>query len=154
MLASVVMATAVVGVGGALAAAHQHNAAIREQGSLLQAARSLMEEVATVPFAPVGVPTSNGWAGGDTDRHEYDEVFDFDGYAETAPFESLQPKGDRLAVGTGFSRSVSVTPMSAPGGLTAARATAPFALVEVTARAPNGRTVTLRRWVSRTPLVR
>lgn len=154
MLAAVVLATAVVGVAGSIAAAHQQNRVLREQGTMLQAARSLLEEVSLLPVATSGANQSNGWSGGETDRSAYDDVFDYNGYSDSSPFKSMHPKGSDMDLGTGYTRRVSVKPYVTLTVPAATTLLGNFAEIRVTVRSPGGRELTLSRWHSRVTIER
>jgi prepilin-type N-terminal cleavage/methylation domain-containing protein len=151
LIACVVLGIAASGLAIALAAAHQSAAFADERGDMVLAARGLMEEIASRPFVPPALSDKPGWSLGQTDRTQYDDVFDFDGYLDVLPLADLS----RSRVGEpestpGYRRSVRVQPRSDPATPIALKEAAAFAYVEVTVQSPSGDRFVLPYWASRT----
>lgn len=150
-MACVVLGVAVSGLAVALAAAHQAAASADERGDLVLAARGLMEDVTAVPFLPPPASDKPGWSAGQTDRKQYDDVFDFDGYQDVLPSSDLSASVPGTGAGTvGVRRSVRVFPRSDPATATSLKADATFAYVRVTVTAPSGETFVLPYLAART----
>jgi hypothetical protein len=134
----------------ALAAAHQAGAVADERGDMLQAARELMEEIAAKPYFAPNLSDKPGWSLGQTDRKQYDDAFDFNGYADLVPASNLATSVVNAPAGTpGYRRTVTVQPRSDPATAAASKDVAAFAYVEVKVRGPSGDTLTLPYWTSR-----
>jgi hypothetical protein len=145
LIASVVLAIAVVGVAGTIAASHQQTSALEEDSIAVAAARQLMEEIAAEPL--LATDATPGWGAGQTDRALYDTIIDYDGLAETSPIETLE--GVKMTIGSRtFVRKVKITHPTSVFGTTASAGE--FALIEVTVKGPTGRDVTLKRLVAKT----
>jgi hypothetical protein len=83
LIASAVLAIAVVGVAGPLVASSEHARVARERAGALAAARQLMEEIASHPLCN-GAPTPLGpTLPAESDRSKYDTVGDYHGYRDT-----------------------------------------------------------------------
>ena len=154
MLASVVLATAVVGISGALATSYQQNSSIRERGTLVLLARSLSEEIAGTPYTNALGLFGDGWAAGKKDRRQYDDVFDYNGFTDRSPFTSISATGISLDYGADYSRIVTVQPLATPSTTAASPALGQFARVTVRVQSPSGHQVTLNRWVARVDIER
>jgi hypothetical protein len=81
MIASCVLAIAVIGVAGALAASYQASQFAQSSQITVSYARQLCEEIASVPFSVSG-SNNPGWPA-NTNRLAYDTVDDFDGYSDS-----------------------------------------------------------------------
>lgn len=154
MIATTVLATAVVGIASALATSHQQNQFLREQGVMLQLGRSLAEEIAAITFTDELDGFGNGWADRNFDRRTYDDIFDYDGYTDQSPFESLAAGGAAVDYAGAYRRSVTVTPLATPTTPAASVAVSRLAKVTITVSAPSGRRVELSRWVGRVDMER
>lgn len=151
LIACVVLGVAVSGLAVALAAAHQAAAFADERGDMVLAAKGLMEEVAARPFVPPALSDKPGWSLGQTDRTQYDDVFDFDGYEDVLPMADLsRARVNEPASTPGYRRSVRVQPRSDPATAVALKSAAAFAYVEVTVQSPSGDRLVLPYWASRT----
>jgi Tfp pilus assembly protein PilV len=145
MIASVVLAVAVIGVATTIAASHQQTGAVGSDAAAVATARQLMEEIAAKPL--VATDATPGWAGGQQNRLNYDTISDYAGFTETSPVNTLE--GHKMQVGPdAFVRTVTITyPTTVFGTTTAA---GEFALVEVSVTGSQGSGCTLRRLVART----
>ena len=151
LVASVVLAVAVVAIAGTLTASYQSINAGAGTSEAVAMARQLIEEISAKPFAVPATETDNsGCSGGNNDRRSYDTIDDYHGFADTsAAIETLD--GDTLSVGRAgagtFTRSVAITPGVRPTGHTAPAAD--FALITVTVTKPNGEAVKVSQVVTR-----
>jgi hypothetical protein len=151
MMASVILGIAVAGLGVALAASHQNAQVAEERGAMIQAARALMEDVASIPFLPPALVDKPGWDLGVKTRADYDDVFDFDGYTDLIPLIDRSTVITDITPGTaGYTRTVVVQPRSDPATPTASKSGASFARVTVTVTAPSGDKITLPYLAART----
>jgi len=145
MIASVVLAIAVIGVATTIAASHQQTGAVESDAVAVAAARQLMEEIAAKPL--VATDATPGWSGGVQDRFNYDTINDYGGFTESSPVFTLE--GQKLQVGADdYVRTVRITYPTTVFGTTAEAGE--FALVEVTVRGSQGKGCTLQRLVART----
>lgn len=147
LIASVVLAIAVVGVAGTLAASHAQAAVTEETARATALCRQLVEEIAARPL--VASDVTAGWPG-QTDRASYDSIADYSGYTETNP--PLMLGGASTGVAEGFSRCVTLTYPTTLFGQTVTAGD--WVLISVTTRDDSGRSVTLNRLVAATTLIR
>ena len=144
LIATVVLAIAVVGIAGAVGASFKQTSALDNDSAAISVARALVEEVASKPYA-ASVASSKASAG-NFDRSTYTSVADYHGYHDTSPFTTLG--GQTLDVGSGYSRSVTYTvPASVTVGSTTT-ALNDFGRITVTVTSPSGRDVTVSRLIS------
>jgi prepilin-type N-terminal cleavage/methylation domain-containing protein len=167
LIASVVLAVAVVGVSGAMMASYQQSDVSESDAIAVSLGKSLMEEIASrplsLPDATAGWPTV-------TDRTAYDTINDFNGYTDrvtasvsrtstlsAGTFSGALPSVTAVTDGSTslspaqYLRSVAVTyptslfGKSVSGGDFAA---GDFALVKVTVTGSDGASLTLSRLIS------
>jgi hypothetical protein len=150
LLASVVLAIAVVGISGVLAASYQQSAVRGNTGTALSLARQLMEEVASEPMDPPVLPDQPGWSAGQTDRSRYDTVDDYDGYTDFSSGIQM-PDGTVIDMGDGgaYTRTVSVQRNARPAGVPTSAPASDFDLVTVTVQMPHGQQISLSQLVAR-----
>jgi prepilin-type N-terminal cleavage/methylation domain-containing protein len=163
LIASVVLAIAVVAVAGAIIAAQNQTAIQESSGIAVSMARELMEEICSRPFTlPDATP---GWKGGVTNRSLYDTIDDYNGYTDTVnayvarstgdsvgTFSSALPPstvitGGQAPTPTGqlYTRSVTVTYPTTV--FSATDASGDFAIVTVTVAGFGGTQVKLTRLI-------
>ena len=150
LIASVVLALAVVGVAGTLTAAHRQTEMLERESQAIALARQLIEEIAAKPL--VSSDPTPGWSAGQHDRAMYDTVNDYDGYTDQTPVPTIEGAAADVAGATRFQRLVTLRHPALLFG------TAPvpgeFVVVEVKVRDALGDGCELRRLVSRTNLKR
>lgn len=150
LIASVVLAIAVVGIAGAIGASYKQTNALDNDAATIAVARALLEEVSAKPFA--ASTASSKASAGNFDRSTYTNVADYHGYHDTSPFTTLG--GTTLDVGTGYSRSVTYTvPASVTIGSTTT-SSSDFGRITVTVSSPSGRDITLSRLISNVTFAR
>jgi prepilin-type N-terminal cleavage/methylation domain-containing protein len=147
LMASVVLAIAVVGVAGTLAASHAQAAVTEETARATALCRQLIEEIASKPV--VATDATAGWPT-QTDRALYDSIGDYSGYSELNP--PLMLSGATTGVAEGFSRSVTLTYPTTLFGQTVTAGD--WVLISVRTKDASGRSITLNRLVAATILVR
>jgi Tfp pilus assembly protein PilV len=154
LIASVVLAGAVLAVSAALSAAYQQTQGQAQTTQALMLAQELMEEIASRPLRlPDGTGGAAGWSAGVHDRRLYDTVSDYDGYSDdTSAMVTLNGQSVQVDDGA-FTRTVSVVAGVRPSGHAAAPA-ADTALVSVTATPAIGRAATVQRLVTAAVLTR
>jgi prepilin-type N-terminal cleavage/methylation domain-containing protein len=144
LIASVVLAIAVVGIAGAVGASYKQTGALDNDSVAIAMARALLEEAASKPFA--NSTASSKASAGNFDRSTYTSIADYHGYHDTSPFTTLG--GQTLDVGAGYSRSVTYTvPASVTVGSTTT-SLSDFGRITVTVSSTTGRDVTLSRLIS------
>jgi prepilin-type N-terminal cleavage/methylation domain-containing protein len=153
LIASVVLAVAVVGIAGTLAASYQQ---ARDQVSVAEAtqlARQLIEEISARPFeVPAGSPSNAvGWSAGNPNRAIYDDISDYHGYTDNSTSITTQA-GVVQSFGTAgpYERFVTVTEGPVPQGHTAPAID--FKQVKVTVTRPGGSAVVISKVFTRANL--
>jgi prepilin-type N-terminal cleavage/methylation domain-containing protein len=171
MVASVVLAVAVLGASTAIVASQQQNLVQQEDSAAVALARQLIEEIASRPLSlPDATP---GWPTV-TDRSSYDTISDYSGYTDTvtlpiyhtnsvsntANFTSALPAGTPITTGASsvalganqYLRTVIVTYPTSIFGATVT--SGDFAVVVVTVHGANDVGVTLSRVLGEVSLTR
>lgn len=153
MIASVVLAAAVIGIGGMLAASYQQSAVRGDTTSGLTMAQQLMEEIASKPIDPPSLPNHSGWSLGQTDRSQYDTIDDYNGYTDLSNSMAMRD-GNSIQMGqTGsYTRTVTVTQNALPTGLTGTASD--FVLVTVKVTMPQGDSASVSQLFTRATVVR
>jgi len=149
MMASVLLAIAVVGIAGPLGAASTQSRFGQERGAAIALARELMEEIAAKPL--VDTTTTKGLgpetAQGETDRSRYDAANDYDGYTDsTAALTNLSGAVVTYDPAAVYTRTVSVQFRASPNG--AAVGSGDFGVVTVTVTTPHKQSVKISRMLS------
>jgi type II secretory pathway pseudopilin PulG len=138
LIASVVLAAAVVGISGTLTASYKQNAVRGNTTVSLALAQQLLEEIAARPVElPAGQTDKPGWAAGQTDRQQYDTIADYNGYTDLS-HSVVAADGSVLDLGDGdnYTRSVGVTTGAIPPGMTGNAND--FVMVTITIQGPRG----------------
>jgi Tfp pilus assembly protein PilV len=163
MIASSILAVAVIAIGTSLSTSVQQTASVDGDSTSLLLARQLMEEIAAKPFVDpaTGTPTPNISAGGGSAvgsipaRAAFNDVGDYHGYADTVdaanPARSLQGKTAAVTNGRGYTRDVNIKFRTTPAG--SSTTTGNFAIIKVTVTAPGGRSVTVWRMATNATLM-
>jgi hypothetical protein len=149
MIASLVLGIAVSGLAVSLAASHQNSAEANDRGNIVQFGRALVEELAAKAFTSPNIPDKLGWSQGQTNRLQYDDVFDYNGYTDRVLISDSS-----IVVGSstepGYVRSVAVTPMLTTAQQAGSKRSARFARIRVTITPPSGDATTFEYWASKT----
>ena len=140
LIASVVLATAVVAIAGTLAASYQQSNARGSTTTALSLAQQLMEEIAAKPIAlPAGQTNKPGWPQGQTDRRLYDTIDDYHGYADlSGTIQAADGSTINLSHGGSYQRHVTVESGAVPAGLSGRPAD--FVMVTIAVTAADGQT--------------
>ena len=153
LIASVVLAVAVVGIAGTIAASYQQTKDQVSVAEATQLARQLIEEISARPFEVPAGSASNavGWSGGNPNRSLYDDVSDYHGYTDSSTSIAM-PSGGTQSFGTAgpYIRSVSVTSGPVPQGHTAPAGD--FKQVKVTVTRPRGPAIVISKVFARANL--
>jgi Tfp pilus assembly protein PilV len=155
LIASVVLAIAIVAISGTLAASYQQNSARTNTTTALTLAQQLMEEIAAKPISlPAGQTNKPGWAQGQTDRRYYDTIDDYNGYADfSGAIQSADGGTVNLSDDDGsYQRSVKVQSGAVPAGLTGPPED--FVMVTVTVKMPHNQSSSVSQLVTRVTRVR
>jgi Tfp pilus assembly protein PilV len=169
LIASVVLAIAVLAVSGAIIAAQNQTAIQESNGLAIALGRELMEEICSRPLLMPDI--TPGWRTV-TDRSQYDTINDYNGYTDTitadvartttasvGSFSSALPPSTVITSGTTpspsgslFTRTVSVSyPTSV---FSAADVANDYGLVSVTVNGANGVQIKLSRLVAAATITR
>lgn len=150
MIASTVLAVAVVGISGLLSSSYAQSSRQEQSAITLSLARQLMEEIRARPLAlPDGSASLPGWSSGVTDHRLYDTVDDYNGYTDQSnALTTLAGLSVNIGGGEIFTRSVSVTSGVRPTGHTVAPS-GDFAVVRVTVTSPRGQSVTISQFLTK-----
>ena len=153
MIASVVLAVAVIGISWTLAASYQQSEVRGNKTTALSLAQQLMEEIASKPMDPPASGDHGGWSAGYTNRSVYDTIDDYNGYTDTSGALRLND-GNVIDAGDGgsYTRTVSVTSNAVPTGLTGTAGD--FMLVTVTVSMPHHQSTSLSQLFTRTTIYR
>jgi len=160
LLASVVLAVAVLGISQLTGASSQESEALRQDSRAVALARELMEEVASKPFTDPSITGSEEYhpgpdTGETSSRSTWDNVDDYDGFTDTV--SSMKTAAGAQVVdpqkypSEKFTRSVKVEYRTTPSGSSAA--SGDFALVTVTVTTARGRPLQLTQLFAKTTLV-
>jgi len=150
LIASVVLAITVLGICGALTAATRQTEAMEVDACSLSLARQMIEEIASRGFDPPASNDQPGWAAGNANSSQYDDIADFDGVDEQV---AALASPERLTDTISFRRQVSVQFRATPSG--AINPAGDFALISVTITPDShGEPFTLHRLAARYTTVR
>ena len=155
MLASAVLAIAVVGISSVLAASYQQSSVRGNTGTALSLAQQLMEEISSKPLDPPTSQNQPGWSTGHTDKSQYDTVDDYDGYTDfSSGIQTADGSTVDMGDGGSYTRVVSVTPNARPAGVPATAPQSDFVLVTVTVKMPHHQQISLSQLMTRATLTR
>lgn len=154
LIASVVLAIAIVAIAGTLAASYQQNAIRGNTTSAMNLARQLMEEIAAKPIdLPAGQTNNPGWQNGQTDRRQYDTIDDYNGYTDfSGTIQAADGSTVNLSEGGTYQRSVTVQSGAVPAGLTGPAAD--FVMVTVSVKMPHSQNMSVSQLMTRTTRLR
>lgn len=148
LLASVVLAIAVIGVSATLSASQSQSSSVQSGAIATAMARQLMEEVAAKPLNLSD--SSPGWPD-EPNRVKYDSILDYNGYSDSTPIPTLESEDADLTP-VPFTRDVTVHTPSSLFGTTPPPGD--FVIIEVNVRDSAGNGCVLHRLVSRANLQR
>jgi hypothetical protein len=151
MMASTLLAIAVVGIAGPLGAASEQSRMGAERGAALILARELMEEIVAKPLCDGGTTCHLGPESGESKRSKFDSGDDYHLYHDTtSDFKNLS--GDTLAfpVDSVYTRDVTVQYRTSPSG--SATTSGDFALVSVSVTTPHKQVVQIWRLLTKQTL--
>jgi prepilin-type N-terminal cleavage/methylation domain-containing protein len=151
LIATVVLAVAVVGIAGTLASTYQQQKDQVSAAEATQLARQMMEEISGKPFAPPAGSNVAGWSSGNRNREQYDEIADYNGLADVST--SIKTLGgDSQSVGSmgPYNRSVRVVTGPVPVGHTAPAED--FKTVTITVTRPKASAIVITKVFMRATL--
>ncbi|MGH7177982.1 MAG: type IV pilus modification PilV family protein [Tepidisphaeraceae bacterium] len=154
LIASVVLATAVLGLTSALVATDQQVVGNDVQFDSVALAGVLMEEIAARPFVAPSSNDHHGWTAGNTNKQSYDNVSDFNGYTDVVLAGAPNSPISLADMSKGFRRRVSFEYRNSPGGSAASDGSLGLITITVAPVGRSGDVYTLCRLVSRTTVVR
>lgn len=144
MVASTVLAIAVVGIAGPLGAASEQAKVLKERGTALVLARELMEEIAAKPLCDGGTTCRLGPESGETDRSKFDSADDYHLYHDsTSGLKNLSGQSVGFDPNSTYSRDVAVEYRNSASG--SATASGDYGLVTVSVTTPHKQVVKLSR---------
>jgi Tfp pilus assembly protein PilV len=152
LIASAVLVICVLAAAATLGAAANENQSLQSTivgGALGQ---ELLEEVLARPFPIPDVTTNPGWKQGQSDRSQYDDMADFDGYTDSSPIKMLDGTTVDPTPGISYTRTVSFAYMTSPTGPTAVSGN--YGLLTITVTPSRGHSITLIQVVSSANLTR
>ena len=149
LIASVVLAIAIVAIAGTLSASYQQNTVRGNTTTALALAQQLMEEIAAKPISlPDGQTNKPGWQQGQTDRRQYDTIDDYNGYADfSGSIQAANGSTVNLSDGGSFQRSVTAQSGAVPAGLTGPPED--FVMVTVTVKMPHNQSSSVSQLITR-----
>ncbi len=147
LLASVILAFAVVAVSQAVVAGQMQTVDALHRARALQLAEALMDEVLRLPY------TDPDGSGGEVGRANFDDMADYNGFSEAAGSVSDLGGTSYGASFQGFSRSVSVVPANGGVGIsvTGFGDPLPGLTITITVQDAAGATWTLIRFRAQPP---
>ena len=151
LIATVVLAAAVVGIAGTLASTYQQQKDQVSASEATQLARQLMEEISAKPFVAPSGSNIAGWSAGNKNRATYDEIADYDRFADdSTAIKTLA--GDTQSAGSmgPYYRSVKVVEGPVPVGHTAPATD--FKTVTITVTRPSGSAIVVTKVFMRATL--
>jgi hypothetical protein len=148
MMASTLLAIAVVGIAGPLGAACEQSRMGDERGAALVLARELMEEIVAKPLCDGGDTCHLGPESGESSRSKFDSADDYHLYHDTTT-ELKDLAGQTLAYPASiiYSRDVSVEYRTSANG--ASTTSGDFGLVTVKVTTPHKQVVQVWRLMTR-----
>ena len=144
LIASTVLAIAVVAIAGPLGASSEQSRLGNERSTALVLARELMEEISSKPLCDGGTTCHLGPESGESDRSKFDSADDYAGYHDTTKDiktlggQSLNYDSNQL-----YSRDVTVEYRSAINGSSAT--SGDFGVVTVSVTTPHKQVVKISR---------
>ena len=148
LMASTVLAIAVIGLSVQLSAAHQQAGVVREHNTAVLLAKQLLEEIAAKPLCDRGSTTRLGPEPGETARSLYDSADDYHKFMDDS--EAMKDlTGATVPFGSGlkFNRDVTIEYRISPAGPPVQAGD--YALATVRVKAPGGYTVKISRLLTR-----
>jgi hypothetical protein len=146
LMASTVLAIAVVGIAGPIGAAGEQAELVRERGTALVLARQLLEEIASKPLCDGGTTCHLGpeRSSGESERSKFDSGDDYHQYHDTTA-DLYNLSGQRIGYDAGavYTRDVNVEYRATIAG--AAAASGDFAVVTVTVTTPHRQAIKVYR---------
>jgi len=151
LMASAILAVAVVGIVIPLSASHQQSRASDRSAAGAALARQLLDEIVSRPFEdPTDFSRTLGPEADETSRKDFDNVDDYHGYTDqTLSAKLLDGSALPWSGGETYQRAVSVEYRQTPAG--SAVSSGDFAMVTARVTLPDGQTVTAQRLVCRYP---
>jgi Tfp pilus assembly protein PilV len=170
MIACVILAVAMVGIGGSLSATVKQSAAVEQDSTALLLARELMEEIVAKPYmdptsatiTTATVAAANQTAAASASlghavpaRAALNDVGDYNGYTDTIDSShlatSLQGATASVTNNRKYVRAVAVQFRTSPSGT--AVTSGDFAMITVTVTTQTGQTVSISRLATNTTLL-
>ena len=152
MMASTLLAIAVVGIAGPLGAASEQSKQGEERGAALVLARELMEEIIAKPLCDGGTTCHLGPEAGETDRSKFDSADDYHLFHDTTKeLKNLAGQTIGFSQDWVYTRDVTVEYRTSPTG--ASVSAGDFGLVTVSVTTPHKQVVQIWRLLCKESLV-
>jgi hypothetical protein len=153
MMATTLLAIAVVGIAGPLGAASEQSRQGQERGAALVLARELMEEIVARPLCDGGATCHLGPESSECDRTQFDSADDYNGYADTTKeLKNYSNKSIPFDRANLYTRKVTVAYRASPSGASASAGD--YAMVTVSVTSPHGQVVRVWRLLTNENLIR
>jgi hypothetical protein len=144
LLASTILAIAVVAVAGPLGASSEQSRLGNERSTALVLARELMEEISSRPLCDGGTTCHLGPESGETDRSKFDSADDYAGYHDTTKdIKTLSGRSPNYDSNQVYTRDVTVEYRAALNGTSAT--SGDFGVVTVSVTTPHKQVVKISR---------
>jgi hypothetical protein len=151
MMASTLLAIAVVGIAGPLGAASEQSRMGEERGAALILARELMEEIVAKPLCDGGTTCHLGPESGESDRSKFDSADDYHLFHDsTKELKNLSGQTLAFATNTVYTRDVTVEYRASPNA--SATTAGDYALVSVSVTTPHKQVVQVWRLLTKETL--
>ena len=152
MMASTLLAIAVVGIAGPLGAACEQSRMGDERGAALVLARELMEEIVAKPLCDGGTTCHLGPESGETSRSKFDSADDYHLYHDsTTELKDLANQTLAYPASKVYSRDVTVEYRTSPNG--ASTTSGDYGLVTVSVTTPHNQVVQIWRLMTKQTMV-
>jgi Tfp pilus assembly protein PilV len=151
LIASVVLAAAVIGISGALTTSYQQSRFLDQTATALSLARELMEEIAAKPFSdPDGIAEASY-----PTRATRDNVADYHNYTDqSTTLATISGTVRNLTGSDVYTRAVTVTAGPKPSQLAASASIDNFKTVTVLVTTPSGQKVTISQLMTNAKIER
>lgn len=144
LMASTVLAIAVVGIAGPLGASSEQSRLGNERATALVLARELMEEIVAKPLCDGGTTCHLGPESGESDRSKFDSADDYSGYHDTTTsMKTLSGVSINYDANQVYTRDVAVEYRATLNGVSAS--SGDFGVVTVSVTTPHKQVVKVSR---------
>jgi type II secretory pathway pseudopilin PulG len=151
MMATTLLAIAVVGIAGPLGAAGEQSRQTEERGAAVVLARQLMEEIVARPLCDDGTTCHLGPESSECDRTQFNSADDYDGYSDTTrDLKNYSNKSISFDRNNVYTRNVTVAYRTSPTGSSVS--SGDFGIVTVSVTTPHKQVVKIWRLLTKETL--